>query len=127
MLYGLKNSAAAWSDPINAWMTEHGYENIDGNGVTFVNTRRQQSLHVDDGIVCTNDDGMYEQLIAELMATYELGSFGEMEYYLGCKVIQDRKAGIVTLTQGQYCQDALRRLNMHGPGLFMNRTQLFTL
>ena len=35
MLHWLKNSAAAWSDHINAWMVTHGYENVDGDGVTF--------------------------------------------------------------------------------------------
>jgi len=98
MLYGLKNSAAAWSDHINAWMDKHGFTNVDGDGVTFVKTVRNESgkeskimigLHVDDGIVCTNDDKLYEQLISDLKEDYELSSYGELEYYLGCKVVQD--------------------------------------
>ena len=90
MLYGLKNSAAAWSDHINSCMVAHGYKNVDGDGVTFVKSKNHSNgrssgtiigLHVDDGNVCTNDDSMYEQLISELTEDYELRSYGKLELY----------------------------------------------
>jgi hypothetical protein len=60
MLYGLKNSAMAWSEHINSWMHNHEYDNIDGDGVTFVkndtrpgggSSRIIIGLHVDDSVV----------------------------------------------------------------------------
>ena len=92
-------------------MGDHGYENIDGDGVTFVKEVTGQGgkkskiiigLHADDGIVFISDPELYEQLIKELKEEFELSSCGILEYYLGCKITQDLIAGTVTLLQEQY-------------------------
>ena len=36
MLYGLKNSAFALNGHFTKWMIKHGFNNVDGDGVTFV-------------------------------------------------------------------------------------------
>ena len=121
MIYGLKNSAYAWSDHFNQWMHKHGYTNIDGDCVTFSKIKRRADgadsriiigMHVDDGIVCTNDEGLYEELIADLQKEFTLSSHGPLEWYLGCKVVQDLERGTVTLTQEKYAKDVLERFNM---------------
>ena len=56
-------------------MARHGYTNVDGDCVTFIKSVHRDNgtksriiigMHVDDGIVATNDERMYEQLITEL-------------------------------------------------------------
>ena len=41
MLYGLKNSAFAWNEHFTKWMKDHGFTNVDGDGVTFVKIENQ--------------------------------------------------------------------------------------
>ncbi len=61
MLYGPKNSAFVWNEHLTKWMKEHGFNNVDGGGVTFVKIDNQRNgstskliiaIHVNDGIVC---------------------------------------------------------------------------
>jgi hypothetical protein len=119
--YGLKNSALAWNEHLNAWMARHGYSNVDGDCVTFMKSVRKEDgtsskiiigMHVDDGIVATNDVKMYDQLIAELQEDFKLSSYGKLEWYLGCKIEQDLDKGTVTITQGKYARDVLARFHM---------------
>ena len=85
MIYRLKNSTYAWSDHFNQWMHRHGYTNTDSDFVTFskIKTRADGTdsriiigMHVDDGIVCTNDEGLYKELIADLQKEFTLSSQG---------------------------------------------------
>ena len=65
-------------------------------------------MHVDDKIVCTNNKGLYEELSADLQKEFTLSSQGPLEWYLGCKVVQDLERGTVTLTQEKYAKDVLK-------------------
>jgi len=119
--YGLKNSALPWNEHLNAWMARHGYTNVDGDCVTFMKSVHRDNgtksriiigMHVDDGIVATDDERMYEQLITELQEDFKLSSHGQLEWYLGCKIEQDLVNGTVTISQGKYARDVLARFSM---------------
>ena len=121
MLYGLKNSAFAWNEHFTKWMKDHGFTNVDGDGVTFVKIENQRNgssnklivgMHVDDGIVCASSKEIYEKFIVELQRDFVLSSHGKLEWYLGCKIIQDMEKGTVTINQEKYANDVLRRFNM---------------
>ena len=121
MQYGLKNAAYAWNEHFNDWMKKHGFDNVDGDGVTFIKrkinsdsrvSRMIVGMHVDDGIVATNDEAMYDELIRDLQKDFTLSSHGVLEWYLGCKVIHDMENGTVKLSQEKYTRDVLERFNM---------------
>jgi hypothetical protein len=67
-------------------------------------------MHVDDGIVCTNVEKLYDELIEHLQKEFLLSSYGRLEWYLGCKVVQDLEQGTVKLTQEKYANDVLSKL-----------------
>ncbi len=69
-------------------------------------------MHVDDGIVCASGEEIYEKFIVELQGDFVLSSHGKLEWYLGCKIIQDMARGTVTINQEKYANDVLRRFNM---------------
>ena len=121
-VYGLKQSAARWHELFSGWLSQHGFENLDTDGVTFIKQQTNAdksvskimlSIHVDDGLAASNDDEMYQQFLHELKADFELSDCGELQWLLGCKVEQDRVNGTVRLTQQKYCEDVLRRFQMH--------------
>jgi len=121
-VYGLKQSAARWHELFSGWLSQHGFENLDTDGVTFIKQQTNAdksvskimlSIHVDDGLAASNDDEMYQQFLHELKADFELSDYGELQWLLGCKVEQDRVNGTVRLTQQKYCEDVLRRFQMH--------------
>ena len=43
MLYGLKNSAFVWNEHFTKWMKDHGFTNVDGDGVTFVKIENKRN------------------------------------------------------------------------------------
>ena len=121
LLYGLKQSASGWNQMFSKWLTEYGFYNIDGDGVTYVKTAKNEqgadskillSIHVDDGIAACNDEKMYKQFIASMSKDFDLSDSGELKWFLGCKVEQDKVSGIVRLSQEQYCTDVLKRFQV---------------
>ena len=88
MIYHLKNSAYTLNDHFNQWMHRHGYTKIDGDCVTFSKIKTKDDgtmsriiigIHVDDSIVCTNDEKLYEVLIEDLQKEFLLSSYGRLE------------------------------------------------
>ena len=51
---------------------------------------------------------MYKEFIAAMSKDFDLSDSGELKWFLGGKVEQDRKKGIVRLSQEQYCNDVIK-------------------
>jgi len=85
LLYGLKQSAFGWHEIISGWLVDHGFENLDSDGMTFKKENKNKNgttskilltIHVDDAIVSTNDDDMYQRFLQELGTEFELSPSG---------------------------------------------------
>ena len=121
LIYGLKQSAHGWNTTICNWFREHGFHNVDGDGVTFIKEKSNEdgtkskimlALWVDDAICATNDEVMYKQFLDELKEVFDLSDSGKLEWFLGCRVEQDLERGSVRLVQDKYCSDVLQRFQM---------------
>jgi len=121
LLYGLKQSAFGWHETISGWLLEHGFENLDTDGVTFKKETTKQDgtvsklllmIHVDDAIVATNDEECHQKFMDELGISFELSASGKLTWFLGCKVEQDLIKGTARMSQEKYCNDVLRRFKM---------------
>jgi len=116
LLYGLKQSAFGWHEMISGWLVDHGFENLDSDGVTFKKEKKNKNgttskilltIHVDDAIVATNDDDMYQRFLQELGTKFEVSASSKLTWFLGCKVEQYLMKGTVRLTPEKYCNDVL--------------------
>jgi len=103
------------------WLLDYGFTNVDNDGVTFVKNVRKDngslskillSIHVDDGLAACSDEVMYKNFIDAMSKDFDLSDSGELKWFLGGKVEQDREKGIVRLSQEQYCNDVLKRFQM---------------
>ena len=70
------------------------------------------TIHVDNAIVATNDNGYYQNFMDELGTSFELGARGKLTWFLGCKVEQDLVKGTVHMSQEKYSNDVLKRFKM---------------
>jgi len=113
LLYGLKQS----HEMISGWLLEHGFENLDTDGVTFKKETTKLdrtiskillTIHVDDAIVATNDDENYQKFMDELGTSFD----GKLTWFLGCKEEQDLVKGTVHMSQEKYCNEVLKRFKM---------------
>ena len=104
------------------WLLDYGFVNVDNDGVTFIKNVNENdgtksrillSIHVDDGLVVCSDEAIYKEFIAAMSKDFDLSDSGKLKWFLGGKVEQDRKKGIVRLSQEQYCNDVLKRFQMN--------------
>ena len=102
-------------------MLNYGFVNVDNDGVTFVKNVNKDngtkskilvSIHVDDGLAASSDEAMYKEFIAAMSKEFDLSDSRELKWFLGGKVEQDRKRGIVRLSQEQYRNDVLKRFQI---------------
>ena len=96
-----------------------GYE--PNEGVTFVKNVKNEddnvskillSIHVDDGLAACGDEVVYKDFIAAMSKDLDLSDSGGLKWFLGGKVEQEREKGIVRISQEQYCNDVLKRVQM---------------
>jgi len=123
LIYGLKQAAHGWNQTFVKWLLDYGFINVDNDEVTFVKNIKKDdgsvskillSIHVDDGLAACSHEAMYKDFIAAMSKDFDLshGDSGELKWFLGGKVEQDREKGIVQLSQEQYCNDALKRFQI---------------
>ena len=109
-IYGLKQAAHGWNQIFVKWLLDFGFVNVDNDGVTFVKNVNKNdgtqskiflSIHVDDGLAACSHGGeaMYKEFIATMSKDFDLSKSGELKWFLGGKVEQDREKGIVRLSQ----------------------------
>jgi len=103
------------------WLIDLGLTNVDKYGVTFVKIVRKVdgslskillSIHVDDELAACSDEAMYKEFIDSMSKDFDLNDSGELRWFLGGKVKQDREKVIVRLSQERYCSDVLKRFQM---------------
>jgi len=121
LIYGLKQDAHGWNQMFVKWLLDYGFVNVNNDGVTFVKNVKKGdesvskillSIYVDDGLAACNDKVMYKEFIATMSKDFDLSDSGELKWFLGGKVKQDRENGMVRLSQEQYCNDVLKRFQM---------------
>jgi len=103
------------------WLLDYNFVNADSEGITFVKNVKKDdgsvskillSIHVDDGLAACSDKAMYKECIADMSKDFDPSDSGELKWFLGGKVEQDREKGIVMLSWEQYCNDVLKRFQM---------------
>jgi len=135
LIYGLKQAAHGWNQMFVKWLLDFGFVNVDNDGVTFVKNVNKNdgtqskiflSIHVDDGLAACSHGGeaMYKEFIATMSKDFDLSKSGELKWFLGGKVEQDRKKGIMQISQEQYCNDVLKRFQMSDCTLMLAKAMI---
>jgi len=121
LIYDLNQAAHGWDQMFVKWLLDYGFVNVDNDGFTFVKNAKKDdgsvskillSIHVDGGLAACSDKAMYKEFIAAMSKEFDLSNIGELKWFLGGKVEQDREKGIVRLSLKQYCNDVLKRFQI---------------
>jgi hypothetical protein len=106
-LYGLKQSARAWNETVSSTITQMGFNKSRFDPCLFSRDTDDDEnavyllVYVDDLLVISKNDAKSKAVIDKLMSTYQMKSLGEISYFLGMKVQQD-KNGNYMLSQEAY-------------------------
>jgi Reverse transcriptase (RNA-dependent DNA polymerase) len=69
-------------------------------------------IYVDDLLIFGKQLDLIKDLKHELQASFSMMDISPYIFYLGIEVIQDRKAGIITLYQAGYIEKVLKAFRM---------------
>lgn len=117
-LYGLKQAGRAWNQTIDPALRKLGLEPLVNDRCVYLHRSGQDlliiSLYVDDLFIFTNSVNLLQRYKADLQRAFEMEDLGEARLILGIKVIRDRGARTITLSQGDYIQSTLEKLAATG-------------
>ena len=115
-LYGLKQAPRQWYKKFDAFMCRSGYTRCQSDHCCYFK-RFDKSyiillLYVDDMLIAGADFNEIEKLKKEMSNHFAMKDLAEAKKILGIKIIRDKVAGTLKLSQAEYVEKVLKRFNM---------------
>lgn len=115
-LYGLKQAGREWNKLLVSFLLEWGFVQSMIDVCLFMYNSKQGSIlwllvWVDDIIHVDNDTGLRERFVAALSQRFPTEDKGALQWILGMRVLRDRKAKSLVLSQELYVADLLNRFS----------------
>ena len=103
-LYGLPESALLWQNHLQSTLLNFGLSPVPGVNCLFHNKYLLVLFYVDDIIVTYHDRDVMKanEFEKKLMDTYQTRPLGEINYFLGIRVVRDEVLRKVWLVQDAY-------------------------
>uniref|UniRef100_H3H9D6 Reverse transcriptase Ty1/copia-type domain-containing protein n=1 Tax=Phytophthora ramorum TaxID=164328 RepID=H3H9D6_PHYRM len=115
-LYGLKQSPRMWNQTIDDFMLKLGFKKCESDHCVYLKRDGQDmifvALYVDDLVLASSNDELLESTKHALSKRFEMTDLGELEYFLGMEIKNDRDSGKVTVRQTKFLQSILTKFGM---------------
>ena len=120
-LYGLKQSARCWNQTLDNFLVTNGSRRSPADECIYVKTVRRDdgfisfvilAVYVDDIIPVSSDVKMLKAEKESLCREFEMVDLGEILFILGMSIKRHRATRSLTISQGQYLRDLLKRCGM---------------
>ena len=113
-LYGLKQSPALWYKQFSQTLIDLGLEPVSGIDCLFTNDYMLLFFFVDDVVVLYHHQYVkkVDDFQARLFETYEMRYLGELEWFLGIRVVRDRTTHRLWLCQDSYIDKIAAKFNI---------------
>ena len=111
-LYGLKQSSRCWNKAFREGVEKIGFTQASADPCVFI--RKEDTLtiiaiHVDDLLILAENILEMQRLKDSLKLQFKMKDMGELHYYLGVCIIQDKEGKQVYIHQGQYIEKMLKK------------------
>jgi hypothetical protein len=116
-LYGLKQAGKMWNDELNKTLTASGLKRCEADPCVYVMRADEGrsvlilTVHVDDMVVVTNSNVLYNKVKGALANAYKLKEILSPDSVLHINLKAER-GGIVSLSLASYIQAMLKRFGM---------------
>ena len=109
-LYGLKQSSRCWNKAFRECV-KIGFTQASADPCVFI--RKEDTLtiiavHVDDLMILAKNISEMESLKGSLKLQFKMEDMGQLHYYVGVCIVQDKENKQVFLHQGQYIEKMLK-------------------
>ncbi len=112
-LYGLKEAPRAWNITLHNQLLDRGFVRHPQEPCVYLHKDNNILLvvFVDDILIVSEQEGVtwFKQQLSSVFATKDLG---EVDVFLGLKIIRDRQERTLQITQPQYIDKMLKRFSM---------------
>ncbi|KAK4327573.1 hypothetical protein Pmani_001980 [Petrolisthes manimaculis] len=100
-IYGLKQSPRCWNYALDSSLRELGFVQTSGDPCIYVSLEEFVivAVYVDDIILACNCDDKVRKVKDSLASQFKLKDLGELQYFLGVKVVQDTVKGQIWIGQ----------------------------
>jgi hypothetical protein len=104
-LYGLKQSPRCWNRALQEKLEKLGFIKVSADPCVYV--KKEDTLiiiavHVDDLIILAENVQEMEEMKRVLKVEFKITDMGELQYYVGVSVVQDKQNNRLWLHQRQY-------------------------
>jgi hypothetical protein len=115
-LYGLKQAGRAWNEKILDALLQLQFTPLDSDSCVFVHRGDGYVmfivLYVDDLLIISSSLPRLVHLKSKLSQLFEMTDMGEAHYILGLKIIRNRSARQLSLSQQEYVRRVVERYGM---------------
>uniref|UniRef100_A0AAV1TB59 Reverse transcriptase Ty1/copia-type domain-containing protein n=1 Tax=Peronospora matthiolae TaxID=2874970 RepID=A0AAV1TB59_9STRA len=115
-LYGLKQSPRMWNQTIDGFMIKMGFKKCESDHCIYIKRDDQDMilvvLYVDDLILVSSNNELLKSTKMALSKRFEMTDLGELDYFLGMEIKNDRKTGMVTVQQTKFLKSVLTKFGM---------------
>jgi hypothetical protein len=116
-LYGLKQASRQWHRKLRSALLEMGFTQLSGDHSIYMSRQHGGNIlilivYVDDITLMGTSAEQIKSTKIRLGNRFELSDLGELSYYLGIRIIRNRKHRLLDLDQSKYVRDVLIRFGM---------------
>ena len=115
-LYGLKQSPRAWYQELDAALKSLGFKRTVSDYSIYVRNNSEGliivGVYVDNLTIAAGNLDTLARFKSEMSKRYEMKDLGELHFIPGLQVKRDRSARTLHLSQKQYINTVLERLDM---------------
>ena len=111
-LYGLKQSSRCWNKAFKESVEKLGFTQASADPCVFIrkaDTLTIIAIHVDDLMILAENIFEMQRLKGSLKVQFKMKDMGELHYYVGVCIVQDKERKQFYLHQGQYIEKMLKK------------------
>ena len=112
-LYGLKQSSRCWNKAFRESVETLGFTQASADPCVFIRKKDTLTIiavHVDDLMILAQNILEMQRLKDSLKLQFKMKDMGELHYYVGASIVQDKEGKQVYLHQGQqYIEKMLKK------------------
>ena len=114
-IYGLKQSPRCWNSALDNKLKQMGFVQAKGDPCLYLASEGEMfiiAVYVDDIVLAGKSDQRLAEVKQALANQFQVKDMGELHYFLGVKVVQDKKSSDVWIGQPAYATSVLQKYGM---------------
>jgi hypothetical protein len=116
-IYGLKHASTQWYLKFDETIRKFGFKENEKDNYIYAKFKNEKFiffvLYVDDILLASSDVHLLLEIKGFLSSHFDMKDLDEASYVLGIEIRQDRRKGVLVLSQKSYIEKVRKKFNMH--------------